>query len=99
MSWTIAELVGGVSSTRVNMINDNRPEDALPRTRCLNSKQSISGRRQGTAGRTFSVDPQQGGGRLELPFHGYIRLEEPRRRSLMLSLGRGILISGGIRRR
>ena len=99
MSWMIEELVGGVSFSGLNMTNDNRPKDALPRTRYNSSKQSISGRRRATEWRTFSVDPQQGCGRLGLPFHGYIPLEEPRRRPLMLSLGRGILISGGIWRR
>ena len=41
MSWMIAELVGGVSSLWVNMANDNRPKDTLPRTRYDSSKQSI----------------------------------------------------------
>ena len=45
------------------------------------------------------MDPQQGCvRRLRLPFCGYIPVEEPRRRPLMLSLGCDILIGGGIRR-
>ena len=100
MSWMIAELFGGVSSLGVNMTNDNRPKDALPRTRYNSLKQSISGRRRRTERRTFSVNPQQGlGRRLGLPILGYIPLEEPLRCPVMLRLGCGILISGGIRRR
>ena len=43
MSWTIAELVGGVSSLGVNTTNDNRPKYGLPRTRYDSSKRSIPG--------------------------------------------------------
>ena len=65
----------------------------------VSPKQSISERRQGAEWRTFSVDPQQGRGRLGLPFREYILLEEPRRRPLMLNFGCGIEINGGIWRR
>ena len=95
----IAELVDGVSSLGVNKTNDNRPKHALPRTRFNSSKQLISGRRQGRQGRTLSVEPQQGSGRIGLPFHKYIPLKEPCLRPLMLSVGRDIVIDGEIWRR
>ena len=44
MSWMIAELVGGVSSSGVNPTSDNKLKDALPRTRYNDSKRSRSGR-------------------------------------------------------
>jgi hypothetical protein len=54
---------------------------------------------EGTERRTFAMDPQQGGGRLGLPFNEYTSLEEPCRRPFMLSPARDILISRRVRRR
>jgi hypothetical protein len=54
---------------------------------------------KGQRRRTFAMDPQQGGGRLGLPFHEYTSLEEPCRRPFMLSPARDILISRRVRRR
>jgi hypothetical protein len=64
----------------------------------IRSDQYLGGHGE-TEERTFPVDPQQGYGRLGLPFLGYTSLEEPCRRPFMLSTGRDILISGWVRRR
>ena len=102
-----AELIGGISSSAAKLINDNKPKDALPRTRYNSSKQSTSERIRGyeRKGHTFPLDPQ-GTIWLGLPLHEYISLGEPRRRPHRLpSIGFDdivvfdILISGWVWRR
>ena len=53
----IAELVGGLSISRADVINDNEPKDALPRTRYSDSKRSDQGSGEGKEGHTFPMDP------------------------------------------
>ena len=53
MSWMIAELGSGITISRANRTNDNKPEDALPRTRYNDPKRSISGRLRRDRGARF----------------------------------------------
>ncbi|SRR6266702_78064 len=77
------------------MITNQRMLFPEPAT-IIRSDQDLGGC-EGTEGRTFPVDPQQGCGRLGLPFHEGSFLKEPHRCPLMLGAAREILISGWVR--